>query len=200
MGFFRRRKVDLKDNKPLYPKNFKKNNKKSKNESETESKPEPTPNPDFGKRKFDFNEGLESVVEVVYEKEREVDVKLFFSNDDWSTFSRNYKERVHDNFIRFTIEVARRTNSSLISGGNYDFNDDFAKGYTLFVLMKYSDKKLLSKVSTVLRSKKFGCLPTNFSIHAHLNDENPTEDNAKQILSDITDELSIALREQPLEN
>ena len=136
-------------------------------------------NPDFSKREFNFNDGLESVVEVSYEKEREVDVKLFFSNNDWTIFSRNYKEKVGDNFVRFIIEVSKKTNASLISGGNYDFNDDFSKGYSLFVLMKHGDKKLLSQISTILRSKKFGCLPTTFSIHAHLNDENPTEDYAK---------------------
>ncbi len=154
-------------------------------------------NPDFAKRKFDFNDGLEQVVEVLYEKKREVDVKLFFSNDNWSTFSRNYKERVNDNFVRFIIQISRKTNAKLIGGGNFDFNDDFSKGYTLFVLMKYSDKRLLSTISTILRSKKFGCLPTNFSIHAHLNDENPTEEDGKQILSEITGQLLEVLKQKP---
>lgn len=57
-------------------------------------------------------------------------VKLFFTNNDWTTFSRNYKEQIDDNFIRFTIDIAAKTRSSLISGGNYDFKDDFDKGYT----------------------------------------------------------------------
>lgn len=151
-------------------------------------------NPDFSKRKFNFNDGLERVIEITYAKDREVDVKLFFSDNDWTTFSRNYKEKVYDNFVRFIIEVAKKT--TLISGGNYDFNDDFSKGYTLFVMMKHGDKKLLSQISDILRNKKFGCLPTTFSIHAHLNDEHPTEDRAKQILSEITDELSDTLKNE----
>ena len=153
-------------------------------------------NPDFNKRVLDLDNDLERIVEVLYDKEREVDIKLFFSNDDWSTFNRSYKERVHDNFVRFIIEVTRKTNASLISGGNYDFNDDFLKGYTMIVIMKYSDKKLLSQISSILRGKKFGCLPGNFSIHAHLDDEYPTEDKAKEIVSEITSKLYNSLKHQ----
>ena len=189
MDFFR--KHLRKKNKNSIEEQNAQNEKKWKElEISTDTQNKKEGNPDFAKRKFDFNEGMEQVLEVEYEKEREVGVKLFFSNDEWTTFSRNYKERVNDNFIRFTIQVARKTNASLISGGNFDFGDDFDSGYTLFVLFKYNDKKLLSDVSKILRSKKFGCLPTNFSIHAHLNDKNPTDDTAKEILSQITDELS----------
>ena len=151
-------------------------------------------NPDFTKRQFDFNEGLERVFQISYQEEQKIDVKLFFSQDDWTTFTRNYKEKIKDNFVRLIIEVSKKTNTSLISGGNYDFNDDFSKGYTLFVLMRYSDKKLLSVISNTLRNKKFGCLPTNYSIHAHLNDENPNEDDAKEILNEISTELEDAFR------
>ena len=161
-----------------------------------QSKEEKPGNPDFDKRVFNFNDGLERVVEVSYDQEREVGVKLFFSRDDWSTFNRDYKERVHDNFVRFIIEATRKTNASLISGGNYDFNDDFLKGYTMIVIMKYSDKKLPSQISSILRSKKFGCLPGNFSIHAHLDDEYPTEEKAREIVSEITSKLYDSLKNQ----
>ena len=143
---------------------------------------------------MDFNECLERVIQISYQEEQEIDVKLFFSQDDWTTFTRNYKEKIKDNFVRLIIEVSKKTNTSLISGGNYNFNDDFSKGYTLFALMRYSVKKLLSVISNTLRNKKFGCLPTNYSIHAHLNDENPNEDNAKEILREISTELEESFR------
>ena len=167
-----------------------------KEESLTKKKKEKNneENPDFAKRQFDFNEGLERVIQISYQEEQEIDVKLFFSQDDWTTFTRNYKEKIKDNFVRLIIEVSKKTNTSLISGGNYNFNDDFSKGYTLFALMRYSDKKLLSVISNTLRNKKFGCLPTNYSIHAHLNDENPNEDNAKEILREISTELEESFR------
>ena len=151
-------------------------------------------NPDYNKREFNFNEGLERVFQISYQEEQEIDIKLFFTQNEWTTFSRNYKETIKDNFVRLIIEVSKKNNTSLISGGNYNFNDDFSKGYTLIVLMKYSDKKLLSVISNTLRNKKFGCLPTNYSIHAHLNDENPNEDNAKEILNEISTELEEVFR------
>ena len=151
-------------------------------------------NPDFPKREFDLNNEFEKVIQVIYEEGQEVDVKLFLSSNEWSTFSRNYKERVDDNFVRLLIDISKKTNASLISGGNYDFNDDFEKGYSLFVLLRYSDKKLLSVISEILRGHKFGCLPTQYSIHAHLNDEHPTEEKAKEILSQITDEISKSVK------
>jgi len=149
-----------------------------------------TGNGDFTKREFDFDDGLQSVIEIAYDKEQEVPVKLFFSRDDYSMFSRNYTEKVKDNFVRFVIDVAGTTRSIMVSGGNYDFKDDFDKGYTLFVIMKYRDRKLLARISKILRSKNFGCLPTNYSIHAHLNNDFPTEDYAKSILKDITTDLT----------
>ena len=162
---------------------------------EGEDAKEKLTNPDFPKRKFDLDDEFEKVIQVVYEEGQEVEVKLFLSSNEWSTFSRNYKERVDDNFIRLRIDISKKTGSSLISGGNYDFNDDFEKGYNAFVLLRYADKKLLSVISEILRSNKFGCLPTKYSIHAHLNDENPTEEKAKEILSQITDEVSKSVKQ-----
>ncbi len=150
-------------------------------------------NPDFAKRQVNFHDGLESAIEVEYKKKREVNVKLFFSHDDFPIFSRNYTERKEDNFVRFIIQVARKTNTKLISGGNYDFDDDFSKGYTLFVILKYGDEELFAKILELLRTKKFGCMPSNFSIHAHLNNDYPMESEAKQILSEITVELTNSL-------
>jgi len=152
-------------------------------------------NPDFPKRKFNFDNEFEKVIQVIYEEGQEVDVKLFLSSNEWSTFSRNYKEKVDDNFVRILIDVSKRTGASLISGGNFNFNDDFEKGYTLFVLLKYSDKKLLSVISEILRGHRFGCLPTKYSIHAHLNDQHPTEEKAKEILSQITGQISQSVKQ-----
>jgi hypothetical protein len=153
-------------------------------------------NPEFGAKQFNFSEGLERVIELTYNKEKEVDVKLFFSDEkeEWNTFTRNYKEKVKDNFVRLKIETANKSHAKLISGGNYDFNDGFDEGYSLYVALRYGDKKLFSQISSVLRSNQFGCLPTKFTIHAHRNQKHPTETEAKEILAkiskDITNELT----------
>lgn len=150
-------------------------------------------NRNFTQRNFNFESGMDKVIQISYSDKREVGVKLFFSKDDFSIFSRNYTENKTDNFIRLIIDISRKTNSALISGGNYDFNDSFDKGYTLFVMFKYFDKKLLSQISEILRNKKFGCLPTNYSIHAHLAEDEPTIESAKEILSEITDKIKFNL-------
>jgi hypothetical protein len=76
------------------------------------------------------------------------------------------------------------------TGGNYEFNDNFDAGYTLRVSMKYSDKKLMAKITSVLRDNNFGCLPsTKFTVDAHRNFEHPTEYEAEKILASITDRI-----------
>ena len=153
--------------------------------SEEPSEEYESSNPNFTNRHFDFESGLEKVVEIVYENGHKVDVRLFLSKNSYEIFSRNYKMNVGDNYVRFIIQVSTRTSSKLISGGNFEFNDDFSKGYTLFVIMKYADSKLISMISNILRAKNFGCLPSKYSIHAHLNDKYPNEDSARKLVSEI---------------
>ena len=152
-------------------------------------------NEKFGNKQFDFNEGLESVIEVIYGAPRESKVKLFFSTDDFTTFSRNYIEEFTDNFVRLIIHPSTRANASLISGGNFDFDDSFDKGYSLFVSMKYEDSELLAVISNILRSENFGCLPSRFTISAHRNDDFPTKYQAVEILSKLNGKLSTAISE-----
>ena len=151
-------------------------------------------NENFATKTFDFNDGLESVIELNYRAPKESKVKLFFSNDDFKTFSRNYTELKDDNFIRFVIRVAGKAYSSLISGGNYDFNDSFDTGYTMFVSMKYNDPQLMSIISNVLRKHNFGCLPAKHTIHAHKNEKHPINHNAAKLLSEITKDVSLAVK------
>ena len=153
-------------------------------------------NPDFIKREFIFDEGLEKLIHISYQTPQEINVKLFFNKNDWSIFSKNFTEKTGYNSVRLIIEASNKKNSSsLVSGGNFDFNDDFDSGYTLLILLKHGDKKLLKHIGQTLRSKGWGCLPSTFSIMAHLNDVNPTNDNARTIVSEITDELSNSIKQ-----
>jgi len=150
-------------------------------------------NENFATKTFDFNDGLESVIELNYKAPKESKVKLFFSTDDFKTFSRNYTELKDDNFIRFVIRVAGKAYSSLISGGNYDFNDSFDTGYTLFVSMKYNDPQIMSVISNVLRKHNFGCLPAKHTIHAHKNEKHPMDHLGAKLLSEITKDVAAAI-------
>ena len=153
-------------------------------------------NDNFALKQFNFNDGLESVIEISYGAPRESKVKLFFSNDDFSTFSRNYTEKIKDNFVRLTIQPATRANASLISGGNFDFNDSFDKGYTLSVSFRREDSKLLAVISQILRSEGFGCLPSKFSIIAHQNSLSyPTDVEAVELLTKLNYKIAPAILE-----
>ena len=153
-------------------------------------------NDKFALKQFNFNDGLESVIEISYDAPRESKVKLFFSSDDFTTFSRNYTEKIKDNFVRLTIQPSTRANASLISGGNFDFNDSFDKGYTLSVSFRREDSKLLAVISQILRSEGFGCLPSKFSIIAHQNSSTyPTEVEAVELLTKLNYKISPAILE-----
>lgn len=61
--------------------------------------------------------------------------------------------------------------------------------------MKYEDSELISVISDVLRNKKFGCLPTRHTINAHKKDDEPMQHKAVKLLSEITNDVSIAIAE-----
>lgn len=153
-------------------------------------------NDKFALKQFNFNNGLESVIEISYGAPRESKIKLFFSNDDFTTFSRNYTEKIKDNFVRLTIQPATRANATLISGGNFDFNDSFDKGYTLSVSFRREDSKLLAVISQILRNEGFGCLPSKFSIVAHQNSSvYPTDVEAAELLTKLNYKIAPAILE-----
>ena len=153
-------------------------------------------NDKFALKQLDFNDGLESVIEISYGAPRESKVKLFFSKGDFATFSRNYAEKIKDNFVRLTIQPATRANASLISGGNFDFNDSFDKGYTLSVSFRRADSKLLAVISQILRNEGFGCLPSKFSIIAHQNTSiYPTDVEAAELLTKLNYKIAPAILE-----
>jgi len=152
-------------------------------------------NDSFAIKQFDFNEGLESVIEVSYGAPRESKVKLFFSTNDFTTFSRNYTEKLTDNFVRLIIAPSTRINASLISGGNFDFNTSDDKGYSLFVSIRHEDSELLAVISRVIRSENFGPLSSRFTISAHRNDDFPTEYEAVDILDKLNYKIATAILE-----
>ena len=152
-------------------------------------------NDNFSLKQFNFNDGFESVIEISYGVPRESKVKLFFSTNEFTTFSRNYAEKISDNFVRLIIAPSTRINASLISGGNFDFNTSDDKGYSLFVSMRREDSKLLAVISNVLRSENFGCLPARFTISAHRKDNFPTDSMAMEILSKLNYKLSTTIQD-----
>ena len=141
---------------------------------------------EFRNISYNLDSGLEAILVFDYSFPTPSKTRLFFSKENnTAMFSRDYLANTTDNAIHLKIEPTTRRNAKLISGGNYDFNDSFDDGYSLVVNLKYGDPSLRKEIIDILREEGFGCLPADFTIHAHLNRIAPKESDAKNILSGI---------------
>lgn len=146
---------------------------------------------DFGKITYNLDSGLEAMLVFDYSTSTPTKTRLFFSKENnTSLFSRDYLENTTHNTIHFKIEPTTRKNAKLISGGNFDFNDSFDNGYSLVLSLKYGDQGLRKEIIDILNEEGFGCLPSDFTIHAHLNSANPSESHATELLSCIVNRIT----------
>lgn len=135
---------------------------------------------------YNLNSELEAILVFEYSDPTQSKTRLFFSKENSNTlFSREYLTNTTDNVIHLKIKPDTHRNAKMISGGNYDFNDSFDDGYTLVLNFKYSDQSLRKEIIDILKKERFGCLPADFTIHAHLNRSTPNESDAKEILARI---------------
>ena len=142
-------------------------------------------------KEFDIESDLEAVIHIDYSAPKETKVKMFFSKQKKEAiFSREYIEKTSGNILRLKMEPTSRRNATLISGGNYDFNDSFEPGYSCTISFKNSDESIHNLASHVLRKNGFGVFPpTRLTIHSHLNEKLPTHHRAEELLSNIVTEL-----------
>ncbi|HUL51671.1 MAG TPA: hypothetical protein VLT10_00190 [Verrucomicrobiae bacterium] len=142
-------------------------------------------------KEFDIGSDLEAVIHIDYSTPKERKVKMFFSKEKKEAiFSREYIEKTMGNILHLKIEPTTRRSATLISGGNYDFNDSFDPGYSCTVSFKNTDDNLRNLASQVLRKNGFGVLPTaKLTMHSHLNEKYPTHSRAEELLSIITNEI-----------
>lgn len=151
-------------------------------------------NENFAKIKSNYSsDGLERIIELEYDKERIINTKIFLSEKQREEviYTRGYKEKIERNRIHLKINLNwNRSSARLISGGNFDFNDSTDNGYTIFVSMRFFEKPLFNQLISILRDNKFGCLSSNYTIHAHKDARYPTEHEAKKILKHVTDDIS----------
>src|SRR3989344_1642948 len=105
--------------------------------------------------------------------------QLFIDSIKNDETKRRYKN-ILNRFLKLIpnqIYQAGKAYSSLIAGGNYEFNDP----------------QLMSVISNVLRKHNFGCLPAKHTIHAHKNEKHPMNHLAAKLLSEITKDVSMAI-------
>jgi len=103
---------------------------------------------------------------------------------------------VDSNKLRFKIEVVNKTNiSKIVSGGNYDFGDDFPKGYSLTVSQTNRENVLMNWVTKILRDEGWACIYGEITTHCHLKKEFPTIDEAKILLQNLILKINKSLSE-----
>lgn len=146
----------------------------------------------FARIKFDFDNELEALFEIKYKNPTQSKVRLFFGREgNEIIYSRDYIESSKNNFVHIKIFPSRKQNSTQwIKKGVQDVGDNFEAGYTIEVLLRDAEPKLRKYLIDVLRSRRFGCLPAERTIHAHFDEPHPTEYKAEEILKNILDEIS----------
>ena len=146
----------------------------------------------FTQIKFDFDNDLEALLEINYSNPRQTKVRLFFGKEGKQTiYSRDYIESSGNNFVHMKMIPSHKQNSTQwIKKGTQDVGDNFEAGYTLEIFIRDADKQLKKFLIDLLRSKRFGCIPTARTIHAHLDDAHPSGDKAKEHLANILNEIT----------
>lgn len=147
-------------------------------------------------KSINLEEEMETLIQIDYGRLHRVKNKVFYSkNNKLSDFEpimkKTLEKEISSNFIHLKIEPIynKQEIAKLISGGNFDFDDNFTKGFTLIVSLEEPEKNLMKKIVTILRQSKFGCLVSGYSAHCHLFDKNPTNIKAQNILSKVNKEI-----------
>ena len=103
---------------------------------------------------------------------------------------------VDSNRLQFKIEIVNKNSiSKLVSGGNYDFGDDFSKGYSLTVSQSTRENVLMNWVVKILRGEGWACIYGELTTHCHLKNEFPTTDEAKILLQKLVSKINKTLSE-----
>lgn len=142
-----------------------------------------------------YSDDLDAVIELKYVDGRIINAKTIFRDEknDWIS-SRENDAIIDHNLIHLQMKLSKnRVSARLISGGNFDFNDSSDTGYTLLVSMKFLEKSLLDSIMHILSENNFGCLSSNYTIHAHMDAKWPTETEAQVIIQRIANEISETL-------
>ena len=165
------------------------------------------------KTKLKFNlEHDTSMIELTYSQERRANLKQLikkkkqFSEEDLkqSRFKKNLKLyeleiieselipiMIDSNILKMQIDTTTFSKvSSMVSGGNFDFGDDFTRGYTLTVSQSERDTELMKYVVKFLQNLGWGCLYGEKSTHCHLQNDFPNTDDAIKILEDISTRIN----------
>lgn len=147
---------------------------------------------DFNKIIQNFDSGFEAIIEIQYDKSHKSRSRYFFGNEkNELTQSKDFFIDIKKNYLHICLiptehKFLTHWNKEK---GNFNIGDDFDAGYSGIISFKKEDSELRTKIINLFMKHGFGCLPSSYTIHAHKNDENPNQEDAKKILRDIVNEL-----------
>lgn len=145
------------------------------------------------KRELNFESGLEAIIEINFKDEQKIKSRYFLSkkNKDIIT-SRDFFETTDTNFFHLLIEVSRKgENTTWNKKGEKEVGDNFESGYTLVITLKFDDRFLRYVLIENLKEFGFGALPSAKTIHCHKDSSSPTTIDAKNLLREIVEKLSL---------
>lgn len=163
-------------------------NKKIINEDKRETKAREN----FSKIIDNFKSEFEVLLEFEYSKLNKTKVRYFFSRDgSEKIYSKDFTVNSDKNYAHLIISPSGKQHSTnWNTNGNYEIGDNFEAGYTLQVTLNKNDEKLRKNIINILQKYRFGCLPSSYSIHCHLDSNSPNEHEARELLQKIIKDIS----------
>jgi hypothetical protein len=145
----------------------------------------------FSKITSSFDSDFTAVIAMTYDEPIKMKSKLFFSNDEkMGIYSKDFESFSNNNVVHFHIEKAgKQSNAAWIKPKDTGKTqgDNFEAGYTLIVSLNKNDSELNSFLIEKLGKINFGCLPSEYSLLCHLDENYPTDERAKELLQEVVE-------------
>jgi hypothetical protein len=145
----------------------------------------------FSKITSSFDSDFTAVIAMTYDEPTKMKSKLFFSNDEkMGIYSKDFESFSNNNVVHFHIETAgKQSNAAWIKPKDTGKTqgDNFEAGYTLIVSLNKNDSELNSFLIKKLGKINFGCLPSEYSLLCHLDENYPTDERAKELLQEVVE-------------
>lgn len=138
-----------------------------------------------------FNSEFEAMIEFKYSKLKKTKVRYFFGKDEHQIHSKDFFEYSNKNYLHMLIiPSTKQSSTKWIKKGDFDVGDNFESGYALRIVLTKNDAELRSGIINILQKYGFGCLPAAHTLHCHLNNNCPNDEEAKELLKRIVNDIT----------
>ncbi|HEV2193701.1 MAG TPA: hypothetical protein VGR54_08810 [Nitrosopumilaceae archaeon] len=142
-----------------------------------------------------------SEISLYYVEAQMVDTKVFVSKKKDEDFkpieTKEKKKPILMNRIQLEIELAKGVANMTTwnkKSTDYDVHDGFGVGYSLTIAFSEPDNVLMNLLLPIIRNYGFGSIPGRQWSHCHLDNQNPTNEKAEKILTEVTNLIANKLQ------